>query len=93
MSGRSEGLAISVIAALEERVEEALAVARASEAAAVEIGAAALDAAEEARWLAERAGRNGSAPPPPGEVGESFADRADRVAARLQRLQRLPLPA
>lgn len=100
---------------LVERIDEALATARASEAAVMTVGAAALDAAEQAKRaaeLAERASarigvaptppRSGQAPngrpagrgPRPGdeEMGE-FNARADRVAARLQRLQSLPLSA
>jgi len=85
-----------------ERIDEALATARASEAAVMTVAAAALDAAEQARRaaeLAERASRamggNGraSAPPPAdGGMGD-FTERADRVAERLRRLQRLPLSA
>lgn len=95
---------------LVERIDEALATARASEAAVMTVGAAALDAAEQAKRaaeLAERASRamgNGSATTgaprgagsPTGESvagNDSFAVRADRVAERLQRLQRLPIPA
>ena len=95
---------------LVERIDEALATARASEAAVMTVGAAALDAAEQAKRaaeLAERASRamgNGSATPgaprgagaPVGETAggmESFSVRADRVAERLQRLQRLPISA
>lgn len=44
-------------ATLEERVEEALATARASEAAIMTVGAAAFDAAEQARRAAELAER------------------------------------
>lgn len=87
---------------LVERIDEALATARASEAAVMTVGAAALDAAEQAKRaaeLAERASRrmygNGqtSAPPPAdGDMGD-FSARADRVAERLQRLQRLSLSA
>ena len=54
----------ATLAQLEQRVDHALAVARASEAAAREIGAAAIDAAEQARRaaeLAERASRGGGA--------------------------------
>jgi len=106
-----------LIGELERRIEEALATARASEAAVVAVGAAALDAAEQARRaadLAERASRAVFAPavaPPPAPAvpvadgepaaasrgsGESdglgeFSQRADRLVARLQRLQRLPL--
>jgi len=89
---------------LVERIDEALATARASEAAVMTVGAAALDAAEQARRaaeLAERAsimlGSNGSAVDSATEdagapMGD-FTARADRVAERLQRLQRLPLLA
>jgi hypothetical protein len=66
------------------------------------VGAAALDAAEQAKRaaeLAERASRalNGhpgqrpsEAMPDDGAMGD-FTARADRVAERLRRLQRLPL--
>jgi hypothetical protein len=89
---------------LVERIDEALATARASEAAVMTVGAAALDAAEQARRaaeLAERAsvalGGNGSVSDSatraePASMGD-FIARADRVAERLRRLQRLPLPA
>lgn len=87
---------------LVERIDEALATARASEAAVMTVGAAALDAAEQARRaaeLAERAsaaiGRNGSPPPAKQREDEvamgDFTARADRLAERLQRLQRMPL--
>jgi hypothetical protein len=88
---------------LVERIDEALATARASEAAVMTVGAAALDAAEQARRaaeLAERASaaidRNGAPPPATrfdGGTIDDFTARADRVAERLQRLQRLPLSA
>jgi hypothetical protein len=95
---------------LVERIDEALATARASEAAVMTVGAAALDAAEQARRaaeLAERAsaamnGRPAAIAATPGSVPssrrpvdgmDSFAARADRVAERLQRLQRMPLSA
>ncbi len=101
---------------LVERIDEALATARASEAAVMTVGAAALDAAEQARraaGLAERASaavaaRQGSGRPAGavpdrarratrprrGEDGlDQFTARADRIAERLQRLQRLPLSA
>ncbi len=87
---------------LVERIDEALATARASEAAVMTVGAAALDAADQARRaaeLAERASatmnRNGAwASSPAGTEDAAMGDftaRADRVAERLQRLQRLPL--
>jgi hypothetical protein len=95
---------------LVERIDEALATARASEAAVMTVGAAALDAAEQARRAAELSERAsaamngrpaaisvtpGSGPPSrcPGDGIDSFAARADRVAERLQRLQRMPLSA
>jgi hypothetical protein len=87
---------------LVERIDEALATARASEAAVMTVGAAALDAAEQAKRaaeLAERASRvmNGNPRSPAafaddGGMGD-FTARADRVAERLQRLQRLSLSA
>jgi hypothetical protein len=46
-----------LVSELEERIEEALATARASEAAVMTVGAAALDAAEQARRAAELAER------------------------------------
>lgn len=116
-SGRSEGLAIEAIGALEERAEEAIALARSAEAAAVGIGAAALDAAERAREaaeqarraaeLAERASGGGAASSRPRDAAasswpggggrngfvEEFGARADRVAERLHRIERLPLSA
>ena len=47
----------ATLAQLEQRIDYAVAVARASEAAALEIGAAAIDAAEQAREAAELAAR------------------------------------
>jgi hypothetical protein len=98
---------------LVSRIDEALATARASEAAVMTVGAAALDAAEQAKRAAELAERASAAmkgggaaareriftaPGAPArrdaEAGmDDFAARADRVAERLQRLQRLPLSA
>lgn len=87
---------------LVERIDEALATARSSEAAVMTVGAAALDAAEQAKRAAELAvrasnalaGTGGRLSPRPapddGAMGD-FAARADRVAERLERLQRLPL--
>lgn len=91
-----------LLSELVERIDEALATARSSEAAVMTVGAAALDAAEQARRAAELAvrasnalgGRGGRPSPQPapddGAMGD-FTARADRVAERLQRLQRLPL--
>jgi len=99
---------------LVERIDEALATARASEAAVMTVGAAAIDAAEQAKRaaeLAERASAVVAAAPPgpptppsggapggrPRDVRQSemsdFNARADRVAARLRRLQTTPLTA
>jgi hypothetical protein len=105
-----------LIGELVERIDEALATARASEAAVMTVGAAALDAAEQARRAAELAERASSAmlaerrPRPGGRVApetdgaapfaaaaaeddglRDFAARADRVAARLRELERLPV--
>jgi hypothetical protein len=85
-----------LIGELVERIDEALATARASEAAVMTVGAAALDAAEQARRaaeLAERASAAMNGPPPDGGAMDSFSARADRVAERLRRLQRVPLSA
>jgi hypothetical protein len=101
---------------LVERIDEALRMARSSEAAVSEVGEAAIDAAERARaavveanraaeqaqraaTLAERASesmlegrRGGIAPGPPADASlRRFAVRADRVAARLEALERLPV--
>ena len=102
---------------LVERIDEALATARASEAAVMTVGAAALDAAEQAKRaaeLAERASAAVAAPRPdlsqsrsPARPGPSaaassangpaemddFTARADQLAERLSRLQRMPLSA
>jgi hypothetical protein len=91
-----------LIGELERRIEEALVTARASEAAVMTVGAAALDAAEQARRAAELAERASVAalgarrredPIPRPEDGglRIFHARADFVAARLRELQRLPL--
>jgi len=88
------------VAELELRIDEALATARASEAAVMTVGAAALDAAEQARRaaeLAERAsgavGGNGESSSMPAADGamDDFTARADRISERLGRLRRLPL--
>lgn len=94
------------IGELERRVDEALAIARSSETAVMTVGAAALDAAEQARRaaeLAERASVAASAARPQPQPREDqiavpadtdlgdFHARADYVAARLKELQRLPL--
>ncbi len=87
------------------RIDEALATARASEAAVMTVGAAALDAAEQAKRAADLAERASAVdalelsaharrhPPPARTVMDDFSARADLVAERLRRLQRLPLSA
>ena len=99
---------------LVERIDEALSTARASEAAVMTVGAAALDAAEQAKRAAELAERASAAvaeravplqdrspadqPSPldatvavrPGDM-DDFTARADQLAERLSRLQRMPL--
>jgi len=95
-----------LIGELVERIDEALAIARSSEAAVMTVGAAALDAAEQARRAAELAERASAAMQRvparklPGRLVSAedeglgdFGARADRLAERLQRLQRLPLSA
>lgn len=98
---------------LEERIELALVTARASEAAVMTVGAAALDAAEQAKRAAELAERASAAaiaaaprsatpdsaarprrePRSPDDGLRSFHAQADRLASRLQQLQRVPLGA
>jgi hypothetical protein len=101
---------------LVERIDEALATARASEAAVMTVGAAALDAAEQAKRAAELAERASAAVAgrpapshdrsPPGQPSpldatvpvrsgdmDDFTARADQLAERLSRLQRVPLSA
>lgn len=89
-----------LIGELVERIDEALATARASEAAVMAVGAAALDAAEQAKRAADLAERASAAILKPQLVPSSddddlrdFAARADRVAARLRELERLPIAA
>jgi hypothetical protein len=109
----------ATIAELEGRIDVAMATARGAEEAALEIGAASLEAAEQARRaaaLAERASAaavravegaapraasaqgppvplpnsNGASPPGPDPFEEriaAFAERAERVMVRLQRLE------
>ena len=81
---------------LEGRIDHALAVARSSERAAIEIGAAALDAADQARRAADLAAAIAAGGMPPQGNGHGdgiapeadplrhFTERADRVMARLR---------
>jgi hypothetical protein len=93
-----------LVGELERRIEEALATARSSEAAVMTVGAAALDAAEQARRAAELAERASAAvfssrrqeAPAAEREDEGLRDfhaRADFVAARLREIQRVPLAA
>jgi hypothetical protein len=101
------GAAPPLIGELELRIDEALATAKASEAAVMTVGAAAIDAAEQARRaaeLAERAARSaerverrsasgpGISQAPGGDPLRSFGERADRVLARLREIERRPEP-
>jgi hypothetical protein len=95
-----------LVSELERRIDEAVDTARASEAAVMTVGAAALEAAKQAHRaaeLAERAsaavldGLRAAAPAVPQNVvglGDkslrSFTERADRVVARLRALVRIP---
>jgi hypothetical protein len=72
-----------LIGELEDRIDEALATARASEAAVMTVGAAALDAAEQARRAAELAERASAA---------MLAERAPRAARRPTVLRPAPRP-
>ncbi len=94
------GSAPPTLGELEGRIDEALVVARASERAAIAVGDAALDAAQQARHaadLAERASAAALAAAPSAEARpaldaslRNFSERADRVVARLRALQRRP---
>lgn len=98
-----ERAAPATVAELETRIDEAIAIARASEAAAVAIGDAAIESAEQARRAADLAleaseaasraqGTNGAAAPRPAPRHDErlllFTRRADRVGARFAQLQR-----
>jgi hypothetical protein len=87
------------------RIDEALATARASEAAVMTVGEAAIEAAEQARKAAElaerasaallertdRAPAPGAMPKAPDDTGlRDFSARADRLAERLKQLQKTP---
>jgi hypothetical protein len=86
------------ISALEARIDEAIAIARSSEAAAMTVADAAIESAEQARRAADLAERATSAAAAAGRVARGpfagdermvrFARRADRVGARLARIQR-----
>ena len=91
-----------LFAELVQRIDEALAIAEASEKAVMTVGAAALDAAEQAHRSAELAewasaamldDRRRHASPGAASGDRSmrrFSEHADRVVARLRALERLP---
>jgi hypothetical protein len=99
-----ERAAPATVAELETRIDEAIAIARASEAAAVAIGDAAIESAEQARRAADLAreaseaasrahgmnggGAAGSRSPHHDDRLLLFTRRADRVGARFLQLQR-----
>jgi hypothetical protein len=94
-----------LLSELELRIDEALATARASEAAAMTVGASALDAVTQARRAADIAERAATTAldvqrcsealggPAGDESMRRFTQRADRVVRRLRKLERLPLHA
>jgi hypothetical protein len=101
-----EGSAPPLLSELEQRIDEALVIAKASEMAVIEVGDAALDAAQQARRAADLAERATAvvlaaapqvapSPPapalPPADASlRRFSERADRVVARLRALERRP---
>jgi hypothetical protein len=103
-----EGSRPPLLSELEERIDEALIIAKASEKAVMAVGDAALDAAEQARRAADLAERATAAVlsavpaqpearlpgmPPEDDALRSFSERADRLVERLRALERLPLPS
>jgi hypothetical protein len=94
---------------LEDRIAEAVTIARACEAAVMTVGAAALEAANQANRAAEiaerasavaldarqRADQSASGPQTVPDEGSlrGFTERADRVVARLRALGQLPRPS
>ncbi len=93
-----EGAVPPTIAVLEGRIDEAIAIARASEAAVMTVADAAIESATQARRAAELAERASAAalaadsrsrdPLAGDERMARFARRADRLGTRLARLQR-----
>jgi hypothetical protein len=90
------------IAELEARIDEALVIARSSEAAVIEVGAAAIESAEQARRAADLAVKASEVASRAAAAGGSAADgqvhederlvrfrrRADRLGARFAQLSR-----
>jgi hypothetical protein len=96
-----DGAGPPLLSELEERIDQALIIAKASEKAVMAVGDAALDAAEQARRAADIAERATaaalSASQATAQASEhnsedaalrSFSERADRVVARLRALER-----
>lgn len=99
-----EGAHPPTVAELERRIDEALVTARASEAAVMTVGAAAFDAAEQARRAAELAERASAAAldaarggfavkraakPGEEEEGEDLRDFSERADRLVARLRQL----
>jgi hypothetical protein len=92
----SEGSRPPLLSELEDRIDEAMIIAKASEKAVMAVGDAALDAAQQARRAADLAERASVAalsataalPQAPLEdvALHGFSERADRVEARLSAL-------
>jgi hypothetical protein len=95
-----EGSRPPLLSELEERIDEALIIAKASEKAVMAVGDAALDAAQQARRAAELAERASVAAlsasasvavpeaSPAGDAAlRSFSERADRLEVRLRALE------
>ncbi len=93
-----------LLSELELRIDEAVATARASEAAVMTVGASAVEAATQAKRAADIAERAAAtaleaqkrsedavASPAADENMRRFSERADRVVRRLRQLERLPL--
>jgi len=87
-----------LLSELEERIDEALIIAKASEKAVMAVGDAAFDAAQQARRAADLAERASAAAlsasaavtqaPPQGDAAlHSFSERADRLQMRLRALE------
>ncbi len=93
-----EGARPPLLGELEQRIDEAVVIARSSERAAIAVGDAALDAAQQARRAADLAERASEAALQAGEAASivaaedvslrGFSERADRVVARLRALER-----
>lgn len=99
-----DGAGPPLLSELEQRIDEALVIAKASEKAVMAVGDAALDAAQQARRAADIAERATAAAlrveasvavaaretPSEDTALRNFSERADRVVARLRALERRP---